>query len=90
MILCYEAFTDLGSISAGFAARLVHAGALTLLMRLVDKAVDAWQAARRGAAAGALDTPALTEIILEGCFTTFGRPVPRVSCRPLLHFLSGL
>ena len=81
--LCFEAFTDLACISAEFAARLVHAGALTALMRLLDKVVAQRTAAvRHGAPEGAHDGPAPTKKVVMGCFTSVGRLVPQVSCRP--------
>ena len=80
--LCFEAFSDLAGISAEFAARLVHAGALTALMRLHDKLVAQRKAAaRHGAPAGAHDGPGPTKKVIMGCFTRVGRLVPQVCCR---------
>ena len=82
MRLCFKVFTDLGRISAGFAMRLVQAGALGALMRLAGKSMALrLEAARRGEPAGAGDAPILPVMIVMGCVAAFGRFVPRVSCR---------
>ena len=76
MRMCFEVFTDLGRISAGFAARLVQAGALGALMRLAGEST-----ALRLEAAGRGEPAILPVMIVMGCVAAFGRFVPRVSCR---------
>ena len=86
MCIFYEAFSGLGRISAGFATRLVHAGALTALMRLAASATALEQraeAAGHGAGADAGDPSAELEEAQwdQDCVAIFTRAVPQVSRR---------
>ena len=71
----YGGMTDIVSISPRFAARLVHAGALTAMERLGAKAVE------DEARVGALNSTAPMDQARSTCFTAFKRSVLRVSCR---------
>ena len=93
MCTFYEAFSGLGRISAGFATRLVHAGALTALMRLAASATALEQraeAAGHGAGADAGDPSAHSEEAQWGqeCYAVFARAVPQVS--RWVHFVEAL
>ena len=71
----YKAFTDLGGISARFAAHLLKAGALNALEDLVAMTLMR-EALRYKAGAIALVDKASAEYL-----ATFGRSVPQVSCQ---------
>ena len=90
MCMFYEAFSGLGRISAGFATRLVHAGALTALMRLAASAMATEQrmeAAGQGTGAAAGNTSARVEEAQwnQDCYAVFTRAIPQVSC--WVHFV---
>ena len=82
MVCLYHAFSDLGRISARFAARLRSAGVLTALMRLHPHTREqCWESAGLGAGSGAGDATAQVHQVGTDCPAIFGRSVPRVRRR---------
>ena len=72
----------LSRASARFAARLVHAGALSALERLASKQLaHSGEAAKQGAGADAGDSTSRTEQVVMDCCAAFRSSVPRVSHR---------
>lgn len=78
MTAIYRVVTILGRKSAQFAARLVHAGALSPLVRQAYKGRTPWVAGLR-ASAGAGATAAQLQAAAFECFDTSARSVPQVS-----------
>ena len=82
MSIFFDSLINLSRISARFAARLVHAGALTAMERLAAKQLEhSGEAAEQGAGADAGDTAAEMEVLVMNCCAAFGCSVPRVSRR---------
>lgn len=93
MASIFTGFKNLGLRSAGFAARLVYAGALSALGRLADKQREHCRRAAgpgAGAGAGGAMDAAMASIARDiealactECFAVFASAVPRVSRRAL-------
>ena len=80
MCMFYEAFSGLGRISAGFAARLVHVGMLTALTCLASKAAGLEQSVEAAEhAAGDTSAPLEEAHWDQDCYAVFARAVPQVS-----------
>lgn len=91
MCSIFTRFKNLGLVSAGFAARLAYAGALSALGRLAAKQREhCRRAAGRGAGAGAggamdavmaSNAQDVEALACTDCFAVFASAVPRVRRR---------
>lgn len=73
VVVMYDRFTDLGRISARFAAQLAHAGALAALRSLAAKTlVQSGEARIRGLSATAVRKAG------QACLTVFAQSIPQV------------